>query len=245
MSKKVALVTGGSTGIGSAIAIQLAENGLQVVITGRTESTLKTSAGQHANISYIVADVAKPEDVKKTIAHMKSTFGRLDVLVNNAGIAPSVPFEQFTLDHFDNLYNTNVRGLVDITHKALPLLKKSKGNIINITSVVADKPMPGFLIYSSTKGAVITLTKGLAKELAPFGIRVNAVSPGPIETPLFDKIGMNEKEMENMAGAISQMVPLGRFGTVDEVASVVTYLASEQASYVTGAQYKVDGGFGA
>lgn len=245
MSNKVALVTGGSTGIGAAIAKELAENGFKVVITGRNEDTLKTSAKQHANISYVIADVSKPDNVKKTIEHLTKKQGRLDVLINNAGIAPSMPFEQVTLEHFDTIYNTNVRGLVDITVNAIPLLKQSKGNIINISSVAGDKPMPGIAIYSSTKGAVNTLTKVLARELAPYGIRVNAVSPGPIETPIFNKMGMNKEEMDNMAKNISQMVPLQRFGTAEEVAGTVAYLASDKASYVTGAQYYVDGGYGA
>jgi len=245
MSKKVALVTGGSTGIGAAIAKQLAEDGFQVIITGRNEDTLKKSADQHPDINYFISDVSKPEDVKHTIDHIKETYGQLDVLINNAGIAPLVAFSDITLEHFDTVYNTNVRGLVDITHNALPLLKETKGTIVNIASVVGDRPMPGFLIYSSTKGAVITLTLGLAKELAEFGIRVNAVSPGPIETPLFDKTGLSKQEMDHMDEAIRQMVPLGRFGKGSEVANTVAYLASNEASYVTGAQFKVDGGFGA
>jgi len=245
MNKKVALVTGGSTGIGAAIAKELAENGFQVVITGRNEDTLNTSAKQHENISYVIADVSKPVDVKKTIEHVTKKHGRLDVLVNNAGIAPSLPFEQVTLEHFDTIYNTNVRGLVDMTVNAIPLLKASKGNVINISSVAGDKPLSGIVIYSSTKGAVNTLTRGLAKELALYGIRVNSVSPGPIETPIFNKMGMTGEEIDHMATAISQMVPLKRFGSADEVASVVSYLASDKASYVTGAQYYVDGGYGA
>ncbi|MCG8379291.1 MAG: SDR family oxidoreductase [Proteobacteria bacterium] len=245
MSNKVALVTGGSTGIGAAIAKHLAEEGFKVLITGRNENTLKESAAQHENIDYIVSDVSKPEDVKKTVEHIKSTFGQLDVLVNNAGIAPPVPFEKISLDHYDQVYNVNVRGLVDMTLNSLPLLKESKGNIVNISSVVSDRPIPGFTIYSSTKGAVTNLTMGLAKELAPMEIRVNAVSPGPIETPLFDKTGLTEDEMQHMGEQINSMVPLGRFGTADEVATTVAFLASEKAAYITGAQYKVDGGFGA
>ncbi|MBI4005434.1 MAG: SDR family oxidoreductase [Gammaproteobacteria bacterium] len=245
MNKKVALVTGGSTGIGAAITKQLAIDGFHVVITGRTEKTLKQSATQHKNISYIVADVSKPTDVQKAIKNVKDTHGRLDILINNAGIAPSLPFEQVTLEHFDTIYNTNVRGLVDITVNAIPLLKASKGNIVNISSVAGDKPLPGISIYSSTKGAINTLTKVLAKELAPYGIRVNAVSPGPIETPIFDKMGMTKEEIDHMANAISQTVPLKRFGSAEEVAGVVSYLASDKASYVTGSQYYVDGGYGA
>ena len=245
MSQKVALVTGGSTGIGAAIAKHLAEDGFKVLITGRNEKTLSESATQHENIDWIISDVSKHDDVAMTVTHIKNTYKRLDVLVNNAGIAPMVPFEQVTLEHYDHVYNVNVRGLVDMTQSSLNLLKESKGNIINIASIVADDPFTNLLIYSSSKGAVITLTKGLAKELAEHGIRVNAVSPGPIETPLFDKMDLNEKEQEGMGESIKEMVPLGRFGVPDEIATTVAFLASEKASYITGAQYKVDGGIAA
>jgi NAD(P)-dependent dehydrogenase (short-subunit alcohol dehydrogenase family) len=245
MSQKVALVTGGSTGIGAAVAKHLAEDGFKVLITGRNENTLTESAAQHDNIDWVISDVSSHDDVTKTIAHINDTYKRLDVLVNNAGIAPPIPFEHITLEHYDDIFNINVRGLIDMTQAALPLLKGSKGNIINIASIVADDPFPGFSIYSASKGAVITLTKGLAKEFAEHGIRVNAISPGPIETPLFNKMDLSEEEQQGMGEKISAMVPLGRFGSSDEVATTVAFLASDKASYVTGAQYKVDGGIAA
>lgn len=245
MSTKVALVTGGSTGIGAAVSEQLAIDGYKVVITGRNEDTLKTSAGQHENIRYFMADVSRMEDIEATVNYIQTEFDRIDVLVNNAGIAIPLPVSDITEEHFDNTFNINVRGLLFMTQKALPLLKKSGGNIINITSIVGDQPFPAFPVYSASKGAVITLTKGLAKALAEDGIRVNAVSPGPIDTPLFDKMGFDEQQKEQVSGFITGMVPLGRFGTAQEVAAVVSFLASDAASYITGAQYKVDGGFSA
>jgi NAD(P)-dependent dehydrogenase (short-subunit alcohol dehydrogenase family) len=245
MTDKVALVTGGSTGIGAASAKHLAEDGFKVLITGRNENTLTESAAQHDNIDWVISDVSQHDDVVKTITHINDTYKRLDVLVNNAGIATPIPFEHITLEHYDDIFNINVRGLIDMTQAALPLLKESKGNIINIASIVADDPFPGFAIYSASKGAVITLTKGLAKEFAEHGIRVNAISPGPIETPLFNKMDLSEEEQQGMGDKISAMVPLGRFGNSDEVATAVAFLASDKASYVTGAQYKVDGGIAA
>ena len=245
MTQKTALVTGGSTGIGAAIAKHLADEGFKVLITGRNEKTLVESSSQHDNIDFIISDVSKHDDVVKTVEHISNIYGRLDVLVNNAGVATPIPFEEISLQHYDDIFNINVRGLIDMTQASLPLLKESKGNIINIASIVADDPFAGFTIYSASKGAVITLTKGLAKELSGFGIRVNAVSPGPIATPLFDKMGLSEEEQSGMGESIQDMVPLGRFGTPDEIATAVAFLASEKATYVTGAQYKVDGGIAA
>lgn len=187
------------------------------------------------------------EDIEKTVGIVKQTigYGRLDVLVNNAGVGQPVSFDQVTPEHFDTTFNINVRGLVFMTKAALSLLKETRGNIINITSVVAADPIPQFLVYSSTKGAVLTFTKGLAKALADDGIRVNAVSPGPIETPFFEKVDMSDEQKAGLGQAINQMVPLGRFGSTDEVADIVAFLASDRASYITGAEYKVDGGFAA
>jgi len=215
------------------------------VITGRHEETLAESAGASAQISSVVADVAKSEDVTRTIAAVKERHGRLDILVNNAGIAPGRPLAEIDLDHVDQVLGVNVRGLVDTTLQALPLLRESQGTIINITTTLVGRAVEGLSIYTASKAAVVSLTRTWAKELGGEGIRVNSVSPGPIETPIYEKMGMPQEAMEAMAGAISQMVPLHRFGQSEEVAGVVAYLASNEASYVTGADYLVDGGFGA
>ena len=245
LKDKVAIVTGGSTGIGRSTATRLASEGAKVVITGRNETTLKEAAELHGDIEYVVADVSKTEDVQKVLKHVEDKYGKLDILVNNAGIAKFLPLADVDLEHIDEQFNTNVRGLVDMTRQALPLLIASKGSVINNASVVADDPMMGGSVYSATKAAVVALTKSWARELAGEGVRVNVVSPGPIETPIFGKTGMAAEDMEKMAEQIQQMVPMGRFGQPEEIAAAIVYLASDDAGYVTGTQIKVDGGMAA
>jgi NAD(P)-dependent dehydrogenase (short-subunit alcohol dehydrogenase family) len=241
---KVALVTGGSTGIGAATARLLAEGGAKVLITGRHEATLRTSAAQHANIGYVVADLAAPADIARAFGDLKSRHGKLDVLVNNAGIMEITPLADADAAHVRRTLDVNVIGLIETTRLALPLLRQAKGNIVNVATVVADQPFANMSVYCASKAAVLALTRSWAQELGADGVRVNAVSPGPIETPLFspDKLKMTEAQLQEMAGGILQLVPLKRFGKPDEVAQVIAFLASPAASYVNGAQYTVGGG---
>lgn len=241
---KTALVTGGGTGIGRAIAKRMAKDGANVVIIGRNEETLEESAEQHENITYIVADVLKSEDIARVLTEIQEEFGKLDIVVNNAGIAPMTPIEKINLADFDRTFALNVRAVIDVTAQALPYLKASKGNIVNITSGLVHNPMPGNGVYTASKAAVLSLTRTWAKELAPYGIRVNSVSAGATNTPIYNALGLNEEQKEAYQQAVSKAVPLGRFAEPDEISPVVAFLASEHARYVTGADYRVDGGFG-
>lgn len=243
-SQQVALVTGGSSGIGRAIAERLADDGWDVVITGRREDALREAAASRDSISYVVADASRADDASRTLSTVADRHGRLDLLVNNAGIAPGLPLAETSDEHVDAIFGTNVRGVVSLTREALPHLREAGGQVINISSAVAQRPLPGMSVYSASKAALSSLTKAWARELAPEGIRVNAVNPGPIDTPLFEKQEMSADEAEQMAAFITSMVPLSRFGQASEVASVVAFLASDQSGYVTASEYPVDGGFG-
>ena len=237
---QIALVTGGSTGIGAATALHLAQHGAHVIITGRHEETLKQAAAQHAGISYVVADVAR--DATRTLAHVRTKHGRLDILVNNAGVFEIGPLSDSAPDLVQRTLDVNVAAVVETTRAALALLRASKGTVINVASVVADQPFANMSVYSASKAAVLALTRAWAQELAPEGIRVNAVSPGPIETPIFGKLGMPADQLAQMAASIRAQIPVQRYGSGAEVAAVIGFLASKAASFVTGAQYTVAGG---
>ncbi len=244
LNNQTALVTGAGSGIGQDIAVKLAQMGANVVITGRKEAPLKETAALHGNISYIVADAGKTEDVSRILAEIKQKFNRLDIIVNNAGMAPVTPIAKQTLAEFDAVFNINVRAVVDLTTQALPLLKESKGSIINIGSAVANQPLPNMSIYSASKAALKTLTFVWAKELAPNGIRVNNIAVGPIETPIYEKTDLSTEEAQAHKDRITSLVPLGRFGQLKDISAIVALLVSEEGSFITGADIAVDGGFG-
>lgn len=239
IKNKVALVTGGSEGIGFGIAKVFAEHGAIVAITGREIHKLEKAKEElGGKIKTSVADITQIELCAATVNEVLNDFGRLDVLVNNAGLGIFKPLSQTTIEDFDALFNTNVRGLFALTQAAIPELKKTRGNIINIGSVLGMRPMPVYSVYSASKAAVIMLTQLWAKELAP-DIRVNTVSPGGVETPLYTK-AYGEEKKQQVLESISGHHLMKRLGQPDEIGRAALYLATE--NWVTGTNFVVDGG---
>ncbi len=242
LDNKVAVVTGGSSGIGLATAQRFITEGARVVVTGRNQEALDAAVSTLGGAATgIRGDVANLDDLDRLFAQVRERFGRIDVLFANAGVAPFVPFGAVTEEHFDRLFNINVRGLFFTVQKALPLLSDGASVILN-ASVVAQVGLPNTSVYSATKAAVRSLGRTLAAELSPRGIRVNVVSPGLIETPLVGKLGLSPDEVEAFGAQVVQQTPLGRPGKPEEIAATVAFLASDEASYFTGADLVADGG---
>lgn len=245
LENKRVLVTGAGSGIGREIAKQFAEEGAKVLIIGRSEVPLAETAALNERIAYITADLTKDGDIDRIVKELNDRFGGLDVLVNNAGWSPVHYFEYEDMEEVARAFDVNVYTVCRLVLKTLPMLKESRGNIINISSAAIRNHLIMMSVYSASKAAVDMFTKIWAKEFAKFGIRVNSVSPGPIESPIYDKLGISGEEKQAHMDRVTAGVPLGRFGKAEEVAPIVLFLASEKtASYVTGCDYCVDGGYG-
>lgn len=242
---KIAIVTGGGSGIGKAIALDYAKEGAKVVIIGRKEDALKETSSMNSNISYVVGDITKDEKVKELVDFVKTNFGRLDILVNNAGWCPVQPLKEITVADYDKAFALNCRALVEMTIEALPLILESKGNIINLSTVGATHRAPNLSMYVGAKAAVENFTRCWALELASDGVRVNAIAPGAIDTNIWNVTDLSESDAKKHRENIESTIPCGRFGRPKEIASVATFLASEEASYINGAIIAVDGGQGA
>lgn len=244
LNGKIALITGGTTGIGLATAKQFQAEGAQVIVTGRNPETLSQAQQELGPQAAVIAsDTSKLADIDKLIAEVKARFGHIDVLFANAGIARFATVEESGEDFFDAHFNTNVKGLYFTVQKALPLVPEG-GSIILNASVVASKGMASASVYSATKAAVRSFGRSLAAELAPRNIRVNTVSPGPIATPIFGKMGAPAEALDAISKSLADGVALKRLGQADEVARAVVFLGSGESSYVVGAELLVDGGMG-
>ena len=245
LKDKVAIVTGGGSGIGRAITELFAKEGAYVVIVGRREEALKETAKADEKISYVVGDITKSDNIANVVKYVNEKFGRLDVLVNNAGWCPVQPIKEVTLADFDRAFDLDVRALVDMTIQCLPLILKSKGNIINISTVGATHRAPNLSMYVGAKAAVENFTRCWALELAADGVRVNAIAPGAIRTDIWNVTNLSDDAAKKHEEGIAATIPCGRFGSPEEVANVALFLASDMGSYVSGAIYAVDGGQGA
>lgn len=242
LTGKVAVVTGGNSGIGLAAAKLLAEEGADVVITGRRRAELEAAAAEIGGKAVAApGDVASLDDLDRLYGVVKDRFGRIDVLFANAGVSEPSPLASTTEAQFDRQFNINVKGLFFSVQKALPLLADG-GSIILNSSVSNTVGMPGFSVYSATKAAVRSFARTWTAELKDRQIRVNVVSPGPVETPIFDKMGLSPQQMREFGDNITELVPLGRFGRPEEIARAVLFLASADSSYIAGVDLYVDGG---
>lgn len=241
---KVVLITGASSGIGAATSIHFSTLNAKLVLVGRNVENLNKVAEQCTQSENLVvkADVTKEDDVKAVVDAAIQRFGRLDVLINNAGIIETGGIEETNLDQYDRLFNTNVRSVYQLTNLATPYLIQSKGNIVNVSSVTGMRASAGLLSYCMSKSAVDQFTRCVALDLAPKQVRVNSVNPGVIVTELHKRGGMGEEQYEQFLERCKQTHALGRPGKAEEVAKVIAFVASDDASFITGAVIPVDGG---
>ena len=239
---KVAVITGGNSGIGASIAQEFVAGGASVVIFGRNADTLASTAKRIGNGTLTVqGDVRKLADIDRLIDETRDRFGRIDTLVVNAGGGKLLPIDAVDEEAFDAINEVNFKGAYFTIQKALPLLRE--GSTVTLISSIANvKGIPGFSVYGATKAAVRSLARSLAAELAPRGIRVNSISPGPIETPIFDRLGLETKDSAAAKQQFVGLTPLQRIGQPEEIASVAGFLASSESSYITGADIAADGG---
>jgi len=244
LAGKVAVVTGASKGIGAGIAKQLAAEGAAVLVNYSSSKTdadnvVAAIAGAGGRAVAVQADMAKKADIERLFAETKRTFGRLDILVNNAGIYGFSPLEDVTEELFHKQFNLNVLGLILASQAAVKLMDSAGGSIVNISSVVSTLGFPNASVYSGTKGAVDSITRSLARELGPRGIRVNAINPGMVETEGTHSAGIAASDMRKQVEA---QTPLGRIGQPQDIAGAAVFLASSDAAWITGETLVISGG---
>jgi NAD(P)-dependent dehydrogenase (short-subunit alcohol dehydrogenase family) len=240
---KIAVITGGTEGIGFATAKLFVKEGAYVFITGRRQKELDEAVKAiGTNVSGVQGDVAKAADLDRLYATVKREKGHIDILFANAGIGQFAPLGAITEEHFDKTFNANVKGLLFTVQKALPLIKDGSSIILN-ASIVASTGAPAFSVYSASKAAVRSFARTFTSDLRDRKIRVNAISPGVIPSPGYrNSLGMTEEQIKQYADSVVGNIPLGRTGTLDEIARAVSFLASDESSYITGIELVVDGG---
>jgi len=240
---KVAAITGGTSGIGLATAQRLQREGAYVFITGRREQELSAAVKQIGrNVTGVQGDVSKLADLDRLYSAVKTEKGRLDILFANAGTGAIAPLGAISEEHFDKTFDVNVKGLLFTVQKALPLFRDG-GSIILNASISGSKGMPALSVYGASKAAVRSFARTWSVDLRGKNIRVNVISPGVIPTPGYDtSLGMDEKAVASFVEQMVPLIPLGRPGTTDEIAQAVSFLASDQSSYLTGIELFIDGG---
>jgi NAD(P)-dependent dehydrogenase (short-subunit alcohol dehydrogenase family) len=240
---EIAVITGGNSGIGLATAQRFVAEGAYVFITGRRQSELDAAVKQIGkNVTAVQGDVSNLADLDRLYATVKQAKGHIDVLFANAGTGEFGPLGAITEEHFDKTFNANVKGLLFTVQKALPLLKDGSSVILN-ASIVSSTGSPALSVYSASKAAVRSFARTFTADLKDRKIRVNAVSPGVIPSPGYrNSLGMTEEQVKQYADSVVGKIPLGRTGTLDEIAKVVSFLASDESSYVAGIELFVDGG---
>jgi NAD(P)-dependent dehydrogenase (short-subunit alcohol dehydrogenase family) len=239
---KIAVITGGNSGIGLATAQRLAAEGAYVFITGRRQAELDAAVKLIGkNVTAVQGDVSNLADLDRLYATVKQQKGRIDILFANAGLGEFAPLGSITEAHYDKTFNINVKGVLFTVQKALPLFTDG-GSIILNASIVSSKGMPAFSVYSATKAALRSFARTWTVDLKDRKIRVNAVSPGPIETPGVDGLAKNPGDLAQIKANLASAVPMGRMGTSDEIAKAVSFLASDDSSFITGIELFVDGG---
>jgi len=242
LQNKVAVITGGNSGIGFATAQLFIAEGAQVIITGRNkESVDKAVAELGQSAKGIVSDTGSMKDIKQLQAQVAAIHPAIDIIFLNAGVAKFAPIESADEAFFDEQFNINVKGSYFTVQQLLPLLKEGSSIVLN-TSINAHIGMANAAIYAASKAAQLTLIRNLSAEFLSKKIRVNAVSPGPVSTPLYGKLGLSEEQLSATASGILSSIPMGRFGTPEEIAKTVLFLASDDSTFLLGAELIADGG---